>query len=142
MGIDKSFGVTPQQALFVKELAVTGDKEAAIKAAHYAPKKIGGAKGRANEYLAKPHVQKAFLTVLEKQGITDEVLAEGLGKGIKATRAIVVDKEMIETEDYNARYKYIELVLKLKGHLNESTTNTIVNIDSDKVALLLDLATK
>jgi hypothetical protein len=79
----------------------------------------------------KPNIQE----LMEKKGLTDDYLIDGLMEGTKATKVISativakngegmkdadsMSKDFIDVEDYLTRHKYIETGFKLKGHLRD-----------------------
>lgn len=74
---------------------------------------------------------KGFSTILEKSGVTDNLLANVLKEGLGATRIHSSPTEPdTEVPDFNVRHKYLETGLKVKGHMSniESQQNIQVNI--------------
>lgn len=113
--------MTTKQAIAIKEITENHRSvHSAMKRAGYSP----------NTY-SKPKnltTTKAFREIMEAQGISDERLAtiidEGLGSMVyvKTERVEGVGKNRLKTEeivtmpDVNARHKYLETSLRLKGH--------------------------
>lgn len=48
-------------------------------------------------------------------GMTDEDLGKKLKEGLNADKSIVVDKELMDVDDYPTRQKYLDMAYKLKG---------------------------
>lgn len=73
--------------------------------------------------------------LMNKKGISDDYLLDGLLEGTKATKVISatiiarngegmkdadsMSKDFIDVDDFPTRHKYIETGLKLKGHLRD-----------------------
>lgn len=105
----------------------------------YACKNRNSATALASENLRKLNIGEA----MEKYGITDQYLLSKLKEGLDSTRTIsakIIMKgggnrdatsqtdDFIDVPDFNARHKYLELALKLKGRL----TNKIDLTSADK----------
>jgi len=76
--------------------------------------------------LKKPNVQSAikeFSDLLDDHGATDHVLAQRIAEGLHAMKTIAIGTKL--APDYNHRYKYVELVCKIRGYL--SGYDTVVN---------------
>ena len=106
-------------------------------------KKVG--KTSAAELKKLPNV-KAVVTELEGKGITADKLATKLNDGLEATRPVVADGEILEyAPDYPTRFRYAELLLKVRGDMRDikdspekNTVNVQVNIVdmAERIALL------
>ena len=89
---------------------------------------------------------RAVVTELEGKGITAEKLAKKLNDGLEATRPIVADGEIIDyAADYPTRFRYAELLLKVRGDMRDikddpakNAVNVQVNIVdlADRIQLL------
>lgn len=73
---------------------------------------------------------KGFKELIAELGVTDEKLGIRLNEGLDATKTTVMGKDSGEgfvdiQPDYLTRHKYLETALKLKGHTNNDSPNTI-----------------
>jgi thymidine phosphorylase len=85
------------------------------------PKTAGS---QATEILKKPEAIQSFISILEKQGVTDKFLAQKTHSLLNARKTIFFQKDGIvtdqrETEALETQRKTLELATKLKGHLKE-----------------------
>lgn len=76
------------------------------------------------EVFDRPSVQSAFAALMEKQGITDELLTRRIHEGIGAKETKFFQKDGIVTDrreviHHGERRAHVELALKLKGHLKD-----------------------
>lgn len=79
----------------------------------------------------KNRLKRTFAEILDKQGVTDPMLANVLKDGLTATKIHSSPTEPdIELADHNTRHKFLETALKVKGHMSniESQNNIQVNI--------------
>ncbi len=53
--------------------------------------------------------------IFEQAGLTDKFLAEYLMQALNATR--LYSRDFVEVADWIARHKFLETILRLKGHL-------------------------
>ena len=53
--------------------------------------------------------------LLDEMGMNDEQLHQKLLEGLEAMKAIAVDKELIDADDFPTRHKYLDTAYKLKG---------------------------
>jgi hypothetical protein len=80
---------------------------------------------RADAQIAnKPAVRKLFAELMEQAGLTDSKLALRLNEGIDAKQVKLAQHDGKFTDartfpDFRTRHDYLELVLKLKGHLSD-----------------------
>lgn len=56
---------------------------------------------------------------LENAGLTDKKLAEAIYYGVQAFKRAGLSSELVE--DWSSRAKFVEIALKLKGHLKDKT---------------------
>lgn len=61
-----------------------------------------------------------FIELLDEVGVTDNKLAHKLAEGLEATKSVVMGGgEFIDVQpDFATRHKYLETLLKVKGHIN------------------------
>lgn len=61
-----------------------------------------------------------FIELLDEMGVTDTKIATKLAEGLEATKSVVMEKgEYIDLQpDFATRHKYLETLLKVKGHLS------------------------
>ena len=80
-------------------------------------------------------VRETIQALMEKKGLTDDYLLDGLIEGTKATKVISatiiakngegmkdadsMSKDFIDVEDFAVRHKYYETGFKLKGYLRD-----------------------
>ncbi len=115
----KSAKVSVRQRKFLAEKLNGKSSAEAARAAGYSESVARKADVRITGNAA---VQEAFKQLLDRAGITDEKLARRLAEGIdaKETKFFAHEGRVISTRtviDYGTRHRYLELVLKLKGHL-------------------------
>lgn len=91
------------------------DKEA-LKSAGYSDNYI---KSERKKLVQKPAIQSAIAIIMENSGISDEFMVGKLKEGMSATKLHGTGSDMVETDDFTTRHKYIETGLKLKGHLDK-----------------------
>lgn len=96
------------------------DKEV-LKSVGYSDSYI---KNEGKRLIDKPVIQSAIAIIMENTGITDEFLAGKLKEGMDATKLHGTGSDMVETDDFTTRHKYIETGLKLKGHLDKKVDIT------------------
>lgn len=75
-----------------------------------------------NQVLRHPETQILFSKVLEKQGVSDERLAQKISDLLDAQKIVLAQKDGIFTDertipDTDAQRKTVELATRLKGHL-------------------------
>ena len=70
----------------------------------------------------------SFIELMEKTGLTDNILQNKLLEGLGSNKPVVMGKELIDYPDHGTRHKYLETALKVKKHLNnEPQFNTQIN---------------
>lgn len=115
---------------FVKSIIEGKSAAQAMRDAGYSERM---AKSCASEKLVK--TSETIQQLMEKKGLTDDYLLQGLLEGTKATKVISatviakngegmkdadsMSKDFIDVDDFPTRHKYIETGLKLKGHLRD-----------------------
>ena len=71
-----------------------------------------------------------FDELLAMAGMDNDTIFKVMGEGLNATKSFVVNnidgegniqKEVVESSDYQTRHKYLETLLKLRGKLKETT---------------------
>lgn len=77
----------------------------------------GYAKTRGSNVLLR---SENFIELLDEYGVTDVKIAQKLAEGLEATKSVVMEKgEFIDVQpDFATRHKYLETLLKVKGHLS------------------------
>jgi hypothetical protein len=66
-----------------------------------------------------------FMELLDEAGVTDNKLANKLAEGLEATKSVVMGGgEFIDVQpDFATRHKYLETLLKVKGHMTAHVEN-------------------
>lgn len=101
--------LTDKQAIFIQEkLKGKSGTQAALQAYNAT---LQTAEQIASDNIRKPQIINTFQAIMDKTGLTDEYLNEQVKEGI--------DKGEIEGKKIN----YLELALKLKGHLKNVSVN-------------------
>ena len=82
------------------------------------------ASSTAGRILQEPQTQAAFISILEKKGVTDEFLAEKTKTLLNAKKTLFFQKDgevtdEREVEALETQRKTLELATKLKGHLKD-----------------------
>ena len=96
-----------KQKKFVKKVIETGHKiRRATDLAGYEP-------GYGYHLMKQPKIQNEIQLALERAGLTDDSLADGIKEGQKATY-VKKDKGKAYA-DYHARHKYFDMHVKIKG---------------------------
>jgi hypothetical protein len=85
-----------------------------IEAAYAAlnPSNDNSARSMASQLMRRERFQLA----LEKAGLSDAMLAKTFVNGIKADKAIVVDKKIIDYPDHATRHQFLKTALVVKGY--------------------------
>lgn len=96
--------LTTKQALFVSEYLKEPNASKAGRAV-YDSKQMGV------ENLSKPMIENVLAVLMDSKGITDDYLLEKIGQGIETAE--------VEGKQIN----FIELALKLKGHMKQVNVN-------------------
>lgn len=87
-----------------------------------------------NQVLRHPETQILFAKVMEKEGITDERLAQKIDVLLDAKKTIFAQKDGIFTDertldDLDQQRKTLELATRLKGHLkNDDGAKTDISV--------------
>lgn len=61
---------------------------------------------------------------LEKKKINADVIVKKIREGLNAIKSVVVDGEVIDVPDFTTRYRYVELLLKVRGELREEVVRS------------------
>ena len=89
-----------------------------LKTAPLGKKDLDNIKKTSAAELKKLPSIKKVVSELEAKGITAAKIARKLNDGLDATRPIVADGEVIDNApDYQTRYRYCELLLKVRGDM-------------------------
>jgi phage terminase small subunit len=113
----------PNQRRFIKYYIETGNATESAKRAGYSAKT---AYSIGQRLLKDVEIKRKIEKTLEKHGLTDDVLAEELRKGVldsKETKFFTHQGEVVETEEvipWAIRHKYLELAFKVKKHLRDA----------------------
>ena len=115
---------------FVKSIIEGKSAAQAMRDAGYSERM---AKSCASEKLVK--TSETIQQLMEKKGLTDDYLLQGLLEGTKATKNISciviapngegqkdansMTRDFVEVADFPTRHKYLETGFKLKGHLRD-----------------------
>jgi hypothetical protein len=118
--------LTDKQRKFAHCYLMTGDRKKALEAGGYG---LNNASQMASQILASPAV-KAYLETQSKDLILvniDEIIAitKDLDRKDKACLETYKQFLAIKKDDNPTKFKYWELLLKLKGHFNESVTQNL-----------------
>jgi len=101
--------LTDKQAIFIQEkLKGKSGTQAALQAYNTTTQT---AEQIAHDNIRKPQIVNVFQAIMDKTGLTDEYLTEKVMEGI--------DKADIEGK----KIDYLEMALKLKGHLKNVSVN-------------------
>ena len=130
--MDKTEGkLTIKQRKWMKYYIETGNSTLAAKKAGYA----FGTSGPEN--LSKPIIRQAFMTLLDKKGLTDEKIVDKLIELIEAKKQISANitygdadgktTDFIEVPDNQTQIKATELLLKVKSLINNDGGNTVID---------------
>lgn len=90
-----------------------------------------------SQLLQKDNVQNFLSMAMEKQGITDDALAANIKDGIGANRPLIINSEITEYPDWNARHRFVDMALKIKRaypdkpdvNINNSNTGVSINLN-------------
>lgn len=116
---------SPRQRKYVAGRVAGKTKEQSKRDAGYARTTKG------KDIEEKPAVQSMFVTLLEKAGVSDELLATRIHEGLSAmeTKTASFEGRITDWEDfiaYSERRAMVELTLKLKGHLIDKHEHRVV----------------
>jgi len=129
--------LTDKQKKFAHCYLMTGDRHKALEAGGYG---LRNAATMASQVLASPAV-KSYLETQSKAlilGNIDELIAvtKELDRKDKACLETYKAFLAIKKDDNPTKFKYWELLLKLKGHFNESVTqNLFIKQDGSSLAI-------
>lgn len=94
-----------------------------------------------SENLAK--LGKPIARALEKAGLTDEYLMNGIKEGTSAKKPLIINGKVAEYPDHSVRHKYYETALKLGArfpkeeiNINETSNKTLRVIIEENTELL------
>lgn len=122
----KTKGLTLKQRKFVRELKRTfSPTEAAFRVYNCKDRLV--ARNIAHQNLAKLGISMQEL--MDKMGLDTQQDLDDLKRLRIAQKPIVINNEVITTDDYSTQVKALELTLKLKGHLQSGTN---INVDQSK----------
>lgn len=85
-------------------------KDAAYAALN--PSNDNSARSMASQLMRRERFQRA----LEKAGLTDALLAKTFVNGIKAEKAVVIDKKIHDYPDHSTRHQFLKTALVVKGY--------------------------
>lgn len=147
--------LTVKQRKLVKGIAEGKTKRQAAIDAGYSPDSAGPL---ATETLRNPNVRDAFLTAMEKAGVTDEKLNQVMREGLEANRVVSarivksrptnIDEELaeanqntddfIEVPDHATRHKFLETAIDVKGakaakniNVRDQTLEDLLTLEDD-----------
>lgn len=137
--------LTIKQKKWIKRTLETGSGATAAEEV-YDVKHRDSARSMASQNYRK--LKPTMDAIMEKVGITDELLAQKAKEGLDATKVISATiiagkqteagsqtNDFIDVPDYNVRHKYLETSLRLKGY--GSQYDAVVNIDNRQVYVML-----
>ena len=115
--VEKNLSVRERK--FVKAYIANGGNGVKASLSAGLTKNYGVGNNIANALTNSPRVQKALVVEMEKQGITDELLAKKLREGLDAGehRAMKIGKKLrfVDSPDFGTRVKYLDLTHKIRG---------------------------
>lgn len=103
--------LTPKQNKFIQEYAKTLNATEAARRA-YDVSTDNGARAIASENFSK--LAEPISQLLEAKGLTDDLLIENLIEGSKAEDIFIHKDKVYKKPEWNARFRYNELIAKLK----------------------------
>ena len=80
---------------------------------------------------------KSFQTELARY-FKDEKLIKSIDEGLKADKPIVIDKMINDYPDYDNRFKYLQLLLRLKNYLNDNQNQVNIQANDYKLVITKD----
>lgn len=114
--------ISEKQKRFVREkLKGKSSRRAALDAGY----SINTAKDANAEIRDKPGTQAYMKQLMEKAGITDEVIAKKLQEGTDATT--LLGKDAIEYTDYRTRLDYLKYINELTGTKSKTEVDITTN---------------
>jgi hypothetical protein len=69
--------------------------------------------------------------IMDEMGLSDDKLLKVLSDGLKATKPKIIHTpgiakiDIVLTDDYVSRHRYLEIALRLRGHLSRSINNKL-----------------
>ena len=70
---------------------------------------------------AKPRIQQRIREALDREGVNTTLLAKKIKSGLDATKAIVINNNIQNVDDFSERRQYTKLALEALGELDTST---------------------
>jgi|GEM_PF-4497207 len=107
----------PRERLFLQHLS-TGKTPTEAALLSYNAKSRKVASQIASTVLKRPR----FLALLERTGIDDGSLAQGLLEGLSAVKPVLTREGVQDFPDYQARLLYLKTILKIMGFDKQITT--------------------
>lgn len=127
--------LAPVEAAIVKKFVQNGgNKGKAIKEA-YKDAGIKVVEAKHTEVFEKPQVQRSIVKALEDAGVNDALIAKKIKQGLDATAVKIHEGSVVcEVPDHQARHKFVDTALKIRGDLGEgmSVNNANVQYNSFK----------
>ena len=116
--------MTLRQKKYVKYIAYGHSKNESLQMAGYA----SNVSSHAVE--AGQAIQKSLKKVMEKSGITDDLIAKSLKEGIKSNKTHFFTNngkvvETRETKDMENRHRFLRTALEVRGDLSEKNDLTV-----------------
>ncbi len=112
--------LAPVEAAIVKNYVKNGgNKGKAIKDAY---KDAGLEVGKVDtkKVFEKPQVQRSIIKALEDAGVDDALIAKKVKEGLDATAVKIHEGVVVcEVPDHQARHKFVDTALKIRGDLGE-----------------------
>lgn len=122
---------TAKERRYVQCLAAHQDRSRAMVEAGYSPKTDV-------DKVEKQIARTTLIDELDRVGLTDARLAEGLKDGLDAWRYVNAGQgNVIEEPDYHARFKFISKALDLRGHSTAKVVRHEGQVSFDMRGLLL-----
>ena len=117
--------LTVKQTKFVKEYVKNDGNGTKAALASYDTKDYETANAIAVENLQKPSIKQAIEQALEKHEITMDAAVKPIADGLKASREIEINGEVVATQpDHSIRLKASSMALKLMGAEKQEGGNT------------------
>jgi phage terminase small subunit len=140
--MEKDQKLTLKQRKFIKYYLGCGNASEAARKAGYATDRQQG-----YENLTKPYIRQAFISFLDKKGLTDEKIVDKLMELIEAKRQISANitygdadektTDFIEVPDNQTQIKALELLIKLKSLIGDDVRATIIDKSQHLTQILL-----
>ena len=116
--------LTEKEKGFIKDMVRGNTQTQAVKN-NYDVANDGTARVLGSRLMKKEKIYKKLMNVGD--GLTNEELLAVHKEGLKATRAMTVDKQLVEVPDYGVRYQYLDGAYKLKS-LYKAENGSVTNI--------------